>query len=126
MTRDEQIIKVRPVIDSIDIQLVNSDGEKFQNQVLRPIIKFQHELLIVIFNDYLLSKKIDLESFSDEIRMDKVDVIFKKDKELVSQLKSVIVGFFTSKECEIYFTMKSEINKRMIQIVRERIISVIF
>ncbi len=126
MTRDEQIIKVRPVIDSIDIQLVNSDGEKFQNQVLRPIIKFQHELLIVIFNDYLLSKKIDLESFSDEIRMDKVDVIFKKDKELVSQLKSVIIGFFTSKECEIYFTMKSEINKRMIQIVRERIISVIF
>ena len=126
MTRDEQIIKVRPVIDSIDIQLVNSDGEKFQNQVLRPIIKFQHELLIVIFNDYLLSKKIDLESFSDEIRMDKVDVIFKKDNELVSQLKSVIIGFFTSKECEIYFTMKSEINKRMIQIVRERIISVIF
>ena len=37
-------IKLRPTIPSIVIQENTSDEEKFQNSILRPIIKLQHQI----------------------------------------------------------------------------------
>ena len=62
MTRDRQVVELRPVIKTINSGLVKTDQEKFQNEVIRPIIKFQHELIVKIFSNYLQIKNIDLTS----------------------------------------------------------------
>ncbi len=50
--------KERPII----ADLLN-DGtleiEKFQNEVIRPIIKMQHNLFVGVFKNYLQKRKID-------------------------------------------------------------------
>ncbi len=46
-------IKLRPTIKSIVIQENTSDEEKFQNSILRPIIKLQHHLLLHYFEHYM-------------------------------------------------------------------------
>ena len=125
MTRDKQVVNLRPVITKINSELVKSDQEKFQNEILRPIIKFQHELIIKIFNSYLQTKNINLTSMSQDNRIAKITSIFQNDRSLIIELKCIVIAYFTTSEYEIYTLMKSEINKRLIQIIRERILSVI-
>ena len=118
--RDKLVVNLRPVITTINSELVKSDQEKFQNEVIRPIIKFQHELIVKIFSSYLQTKNM-----SPEIRSAKIKSIFQKDRSLIIELKCIIVAYFTTSEYENYTLMKSEVNKRLIQIIRERILSVI-
>jgi len=123
MTRDKQVVNLRPIITTINSELVKSDQEKFQNEVIRPIIKFQHELIVKIFNSYLKIKNIDLASMSAENKIAKITNIFQNDRSLIIELKCIVIAYFTTSEYESYTSMKPEVNKRIIQIVRERILS---
>ncbi|MDG1516858.1 MAG: glyoxalase [Flavobacteriales bacterium] len=125
MKRDKQVVELRPVINTINSELVRTDQEKFQNEVIRPIIKFQHELIVKIFCKYLQKKNIDLASMSKENKVLKITSVFKNDRLLVNELKCIIIAYFTSSEYENYSSMKSEINKRLTQIIKERIHSVL-
>ena len=125
MTRDKQVVNLRQIITTINSELVKSDQEKFQNEVIRPIIKFQHELIVKIFNSYIKIKNIDLASMSTENKIAKITNIFQNDRSLIIELKCIVVAYFTTSEYVRYTSMKSEVNKRMIQIIRERILSVI-
>jgi hypothetical protein len=125
MTRDRQVVELRPVIKTINSGLVKTNQEKFQNEVIRPIIKFQHELIVKIFSNYLQIKNIDLTSMSPENKVAKITSIFQNDRLLINELKCIIIAYFTSSEYENYSSMKSEVNKRLIQIIRERILSVL-
>ena len=124
MTRDKQMVDLRPVITTINPELVRSDQEKFQNGVIRPIIKFQHELIIKIFSNHLKTRNIDLTLMSPENRIAKITRVFQNDRSLITELKCIIIAYFTISEYETYSSMKSELNKRLIQIIRERILSV--
>jgi len=125
MKRDKQVVELRPVINTINSELVRTDQEKFQNEVIRPIIKFQHELIVKIFCKYLQKKNIDLASMSKENKVLKITSVFKKDRLLVNELKCIIIAYFTSSEYENYSSMRAEINKRLTQIIKERIHSVL-
>ena len=125
MSRNDNLIALRPVIDSIDANSSCSEAEQFQNKVLRPIIKFQHELIVVVFNAYLTKKRIDLISDTLEKKPEKLITIFKNDQFLIAELKGLIVSFFTTLEYHRYQEMKPEINKRIVQIIRARILSVL-
>jgi hypothetical protein len=125
MKRDKQVVELRPVINTINSELVRTDQEKFQNEVIRPIIKFQHELIVKIFCKYLQKKNIDLASMSKENKVLKITSVFKKDRLLVNELKCIIIAYFTSSEYENYSSMRAEINKRLTRIIKERIHSVL-
>ena len=51
--------KVRANITTIENNIDTSPAEQFQNDVLRPIIKMQHELLMAYFKNYIAQKKIN-------------------------------------------------------------------
>ena len=125
MKRDKQVVELRPVITTINSELVRTDQERFQNEVIRPIIKFQHELIVKIFCKYLQKKNIDLASMSKENKVLKITSVSKKDRLLVNELKCIIIAYFTSSEYENYSSMRAEINKRLTQIIKERIHSVL-
>lgn len=124
MKRDKYLVNLRPVINSINAEFSISEHEKFQNEVIRPIIKFQNNLIVKIFKNYTLKKKINLKSLSAKNKLEKITSILKNDRILIFELKCIIIAFFTTTEYEKYTSMKPEINKRLIQIIRERIISI--
>jgi len=123
MKRDSKVVDLRPNIDSIKTELMKSLQERFQNEVLRPIIKFQHELILDIFKAYLKSKKIQFDLISIKNQALKITTIFQKDRALTMQMQSIIIAYFTTEEYEKYTLMKSAINKRIVQIIKERIIN---
>ena len=62
--RDKHLINQRPEISSAKIFEASSSFETFQNQVLRPILKFQNDLLIEVFLSRIKTKNRDLSALS--------------------------------------------------------------
>ena len=50
-TKDESLLEIRGASIGV-ITEQSSSEEKFQNQTLRPILKFQNELFIEVFRNY--------------------------------------------------------------------------
>ena len=122
-TRDLSLKSIR--IDSIS-NVVNSEmssDEYFQNTVLRPIIKFQNDLLIAAFLNFCNTYKNVFFELSVENKISYIENAFVKDRTFRNSLKDMIVGLFTVEEYTVYSSNASALNKRIIGIVKERLIS---
>lgn len=113
--------KVRPVLKNL-INSNTSDLERFQNEVIRPIIKMQNNLLTVFFKNYIRNRKIEFDRLKSEDQENKIKTILTKDINFKNILIGSIVGHFDENEIEIYLKSTSELNKRIIQIVKQRLL----
>lgn len=120
-TRDEQLLDIRPIISSIIISDNMSAGERFQNITLRPIIKLQNDLLIEVFKNYISKHKNVFYQLTLERRMHYVDNAIHKDVKFRNALKGMIIGQFTTEEYMLYITNSSALNKRMMNLVIQRL-----
>ena len=112
--------KERPVLEDL-IKDNMSALELFQNQTLRPVIKMQHDLLIASFNTYKAKRKIDFSSLTDQKKRSKTKAVFVKDINYKNLTLGVIIGTFSLEEFAYYSLNASELNKRIIQIVIQRV-----
>ena len=112
--------KVRPVLKKL-INSNTSDLERFQNEVLRPIIKMQNNLLITFFKNYIKNRKIEFNKLGVEFQEKKINSILTKDVNFKNILIGSIIGHLEENEIEIYFKSKTEINKRIIQIIKQKL-----
>lgn len=119
----EETSKVRPVIDTIQANPDITIEEQFQNEVIRPIVKMQHDLLIVYFKHYIVSQKCRFEEWSDQKRISFVESAFQKDNRMRNELKGLIIGHFNKDEFLQYSEMSSGLSKRILGIIRQRISS---
>jgi hypothetical protein len=112
--------KERPVLEDL-IKDNMSALELFQNQTLRPVIKMQHDLLIASFNMYKAKRKIDFSSLTDQKKRSKSKAVFVKDINYKNLTLGFIIGAFSLEEFAYYSLNASELNKRIIQIVIQRV-----
>lgn len=112
--------KERPVLEDL-IKDNMSALELFQNQTLRPVIKMQHDLLIASFNTYKAKRKIDFSSLTDQKKRSKSKAVFVKDINHKNLTLGFIIGAFSLEEFAYYSLNASELNKRIIQIVIQRV-----
>jgi hypothetical protein len=105
--RDSKIASIRPQIESdknITLAL-----EKFQNESLRPILKFQNELILQVFQQTLLEFKVDFEKLSTTKKQAKINEILKENVQIKQFYLGLVVAFFTSEEFQFYTENKKEI-----------------
>ena len=120
-TRDEVLLQLRPEIPSATFNDQMSDAEYFQNNTLRPVVKLQKNLLLAAFRNYVRKHKNVFYDLSVEKRMDYIDNAIHKDMKFRNSLKGMVIGQFTLYEYETYINDSSALNKRMMNIVIERI-----
>lgn len=120
-TRDSILLSMRPEIPSAKIHPNTSDDERFQNQTLRPVARLQNDLLLASFRNYAAKHKNVFYDLSPEKRMDYIENAIHKDMKFRNSLKGIIIGLFTLKEFEQYIQNSSALNKRMMDIVKERL-----
>ena len=116
---------IRPEIKTIVSTKGMSPEEKFQNEVLRPIIKLQHDLLLAFFENHLARKKVDIRKLTLSKKSELLANIFANDNRFKTELRGLIIGHFTKEEYAVYQKMPVEINKRIMGIVKERLLSVL-
>lgn len=116
----EELVALRPIIDTARTSDV-SPIEHFQNETLRPIIKFQHDVLIALmksqpnFED-LLIKKGTTQQFHDKIR-----TFLVKQPHLKHVLNGMVIGMFTTEELVTYTKHTTDFNKRISGMITQRI-----
>lgn len=99
----------------------SSSDELFQNEVLRPILKLQNDLLIASFANYVSKNKMDFYTLSAEKKMAVMENAIQKDIKFRNSLKGMVIGLFTSDEYATYIKNSSSLNKRMMGMLIERL-----
>ena len=119
--RDLQLKELRPEIPSARITNGMSSEERFQNETLRPVVKLQNDLLIAVFRNYISKHKNSFYDLKLDRRMVFIENAIQKDIKFRNNLKGIVIGQFTLEEYERYIQNSSALNKRMMNIVKERL-----
>ncbi|WP_417372269.1 glyoxalase [Gelidibacter japonicus] len=119
--RDRALLLLRPEIPSAKVNSSMTTDESFQNKIIRPIAKLQNDLLVEVFKNYVRKHKNVFYDLSIEKRLDYIENAIHKDMKFRNSLKGIIIGQFTIDEYRIYVQNSSALNKRMMNIVKERL-----
>ena len=101
-TRELNLKSIRPEFLATTINTTMSSEERFQNLVLRPVIQLQHELLMVVFKNYISKHKNLFYDLTLEKRMAYIENAIHKDMKFRNSVKGMIIGMFTVEEYTVY------------------------
>jgi len=101
-----------------------SPEEIFQNEVLRPIIKMQHDLICLSFKSYLEKHAITVSNKDSKTKLALIEDTIRKNKGLRSVFIGMIIGHFTREEYEAYLERESELSRRILTMIIQRLCSV--
>ena len=96
-------------------------AEGFQNEVLRPILKSQNELLIALFRHQVSKRKTNFENFAPEDQFNFIEQTIRKDLNFRSLLLGTIIGRLTPEQYEVYCPQEEELNRRTINMLIQRL-----
>jgi hypothetical protein len=99
----------------------SSEEEVFQNTTLRPILKMQNDLIVLVFQNYVKQIKMPFKDFSVDKKMSSIASIISKDVQLQNTLKGIVIGLFTTEEYHYYSKTISDSNKRIKSMLIERL-----
>ena len=119
-SRDTMVTEIRPLLN---LKPTKGEIEGFQNEVMRPILKFQNELLMLLAKQYVNKYH---KSFNALKQVNQESILIqasKQDPEFKSFLIWPVVGLMSSSELAFYNAHRSELNKRISTMAAQRIVS---
>lgn len=118
--RDNNVLELRgETLGTITNQ--SSIEEIFQNKTLRPILKLQNDLFIQVFINYAVKQKGVFFNLTPEKKMSYIENVIHRDIKFRNALKGMIIAFFTLDEYAEYIQISSNLNKRMMNMLIERL-----
>ena len=118
--RDKLIKEIRG--ESLgDTSVQSSSEELFQNEVIRPILKLQNDLFIASFINYISKYKRDFYTRTVENKLSIIENAIQKDIKFRNALKGMVIALFTVDEYNLYIKNSSRLNKRMMNMLIERL-----
>ena len=118
--RDHGVLELRGETLGV-INMDSSIEELFQNKTLRPILKLQNDLFIQVFINYAVKQKLVFFGLTPEKKLTYIENAIHRDMKFRNFLKGVIVAFFTLQEYAEYIQISSSLNKRMMNMLIERL-----
>ncbi|RUT68736.1 glyoxalase [Flavobacterium cupreum] len=99
----------------------SSADELFQNQTIRPVLKLQNDLFIAAFINYANKNKADFYSYTVEKKLQTIENSIQKDIKFRNSLKGMAIALFTVEEYNTYIQNSSSLNKRMMNLLIDRL-----
>jgi hypothetical protein len=121
--REENLINIRPVLN---IETSESNvNEQFQNATLRPILKFQHDLFVAVFRNYIEKRKNTFATLSKGQRLAYISASIKEDLKFKNRLIGVVLGHFTALEFTVFSENEAELTRRLTALLIQRLQSAV-
>lgn len=118
--RDNNVLELRG--ESLGTITNQSSAEEiFQNRTLRPILKLQNDLFIQVFINYVLKQKGSFFELTPDKKMAYIEHVIQRDIKFRNALKGMVIAFFTLDEYAEYIQISSNLNKRMMNMLTERL-----
>jgi len=119
--RTTYLLHLRPEFSKKLVHSNMSEDERFQNQTLRPILRVQNPILLETFRHYIHKHKDLYYKLNAEKQLKYIEKSIQKDTKLRNTLKGIVIGMFTEREYRFYLERSSAVNKRIMNLVVERI-----
>jgi hypothetical protein len=119
--RPNDLLRIRPEIKKTQQFANMSVEERFQNETLRPILKLQNPLFLAVFHNYIEKRKGVFYSLGLEKKLNYIENSLNRDQKFGDSIKGMVIGLFTMEEYNAYSRNSSALNKRMINMVIERL-----
>jgi hypothetical protein len=118
--RDATILEVRgATLGQANLQ--SGPEEVFQNYTLRPILKLQNDLFIQVFINYAIKQKSVFFGLSPDKKMAYIENVIQRDIKFRNSLNGMVIAWFTVEEYDNYIKNSSNLNKRMMNMLIERL-----
>jgi len=119
------VAKKRPVVNIDNKPEMHLKNELFQNEVLRPILKMQHDITLNLFFSHINNLGIIWDNLKKSKKTQCVDNQLSKNIQFKNLVIGIIVGQFNELELDKYLSNSREYNKRILQMTNQRIVSTI-
>ena len=99
----------------------SSQEEVFQNKIIRPILKFQNDLILKIFIEYCIKQKSVFFKLSINKKLEYIEHSLQRDMKFREFYKGIVIGLFNAESFEEYSKNSSNLNRRIITMLIERL-----
>ena len=120
MTRTEQLLALRPHIVTAEGAL---DNENFQNQTLRPILKFLHPRLLDVWHRHAVKSKAAFYQLNRPQQEAFIRSEFRGQRELRATFFGMCSALFTQAEWQAFRQNEKELLRRLYNLCQQRIMS---
>ena len=121
MSRSNIIKAIRPEIGKISNTELTTEIELFQNNVLRPILKFQNDIIKAIFVLNLKKQTIDFSKMNHQGKIDFITQQIQKDLGLRNMLIGLVLGLMAEEDVTQYYTHETEYRRRITKMTIDRL-----
>tara|TARA_Y100000385_G_scaffold102307_1_gene105742 strand:- start:1878 stop:2237 length:360 start_codon:yes stop_codon:yes gene_type:complete len=119
------VAKKRPIVNIDNKPEIHLENELFQNEVLRPILKMQHEITLKLFSKNIDNLGIVWKDLKKSKKNQCVENQLSKNIQFKNLVIGVVAGQFNELEMDKYLLNSREYNKRILQMTIQRIVSTI-
>ena len=119
------VAKERPIVNIDNKPEIHLEKELFQNEVLRPILKMQHDITLNLFRNHIDNLGIVWKDLKKSKKNQCVKNQLSKNIQFKNLVIGIVVGQFNELEMNKYLSFSREYNKRILQMTIQRIVSTI-
>jgi hypothetical protein len=116
----EELKEMRPLISSA-LTDKSKSIEVFQNEVLRPVIKMQHEIILAYIGSLEQFKNILSQKGSRLDFQTRVHTFISRQLDIKNQLIGMVLGMLTEEEFVFYRDHQNDLHKRISQMISQRV-----
>ena len=127
--RDQNLILIRPQLNLPSLSSTTAPLptlESFQNDSLRPILKMQHDLLLLIWQNHLVKQLKNVVPMGTTRQISEfIAQTVKSDMKLKNKLLGTLIGHFTLAEFAFFADNENELMRRMTDLLVQRLMSTV-
>jgi hypothetical protein len=117
----EYLTTLRPTIANSSTEKL-TEIESFHHEVLRPILKFQHTFILELLSANPHFKQLVEANKTSVHFREKLNQFLQHQSGVRNQLLGAIIGLLTTEELAIYWKNVPEINRRIYQLITQRVL----
>ena len=124
MRPDAALLALRPAVptETDPAEATGSVGA-FLHATLRPVLKLQNELLLALVADFVADHRIALASAEATQRQRLLTQLLERNTKLRATIVGLVAGHFTAPEYAFYQLNRSELNRRILDLATQRVVS---
>ncbi|MFD1552550.1 hypothetical protein DNU06_15730 [Putridiphycobacter roseus] len=121
-TINDLLIALRPAIPQAVVSSATNEAEAFQNNTLRPVLKFLNHTILSTVQAGILRVNKQFTTLSPTKQVAQIKMYLNKNQQVKAILQGHVVGLLTSDELKYYHTEFSNTNKRIQQMLETRVL----
>ncbi|WP_345224227.1 hypothetical protein [Hymenobacter koreensis] len=119
ISADEALLALRPVVDTEPTQADTPD--QLHHHTLRPVLKLLNPRLLLLMADFSRDYRLPLATAAAPDQQRLVVELLQRNARLQHTVIGMVCGLFTTAEYTLYRRQRSEINRRILELARQRV-----